>query len=420
MFLHSIRSSLLALASALILVACGGGNSSSAPPPPEGGIKLANGDGQVTLSWNSTPGVEYWIFAAPNNPNLSLSNWLATSGSTYKLNVTSPFVVSGLSNGTPYSFFITGRINGGPGGAATPTVTATPRLAGTEWTSGANINTGTKTGLTFGSYVDTATNTFQYRYIAVGNDGRMFSASKIDTWTAITPLVSTNLNSATYGFSKFMAVGDVGKIIYSTDTKTWTQATSNSVQNLNAVVSNGSLAVAVGHNGTILTSKDAITWTAATTVPTSAHLYGVTYTSSATWIAVGAGGTLLTSTDGATWIAQVTGSTADLKAVGSLVSSVNGTITYTYVAAGQNGTILKSNDLTAWTVQSSNTTANFNDMSSLGQFLLVGSNGTILTSIDGVTWARQTTNVSTELTSILKAENQYLSVNASGGILYSQ
>jgi hypothetical protein len=420
MFLHSIRTSLLALASALILVACGGGGSSSAPPPPEGGISLANGDGQVTLSWTATPGVEYWIFAAPNNPNLGLNNWLATTGSTYRLKVTSPFVVTGLSNGTPYSFFITGRINGGAGGAATPTVTATPRLAGTEWTSVANINTGTKTGLTYGSYVDTATNTLQYRYVAVGNGGRMLSATKIDAWTSLTPLVSNNLNAATFGFAKFIAVGEVGKIIYSTDTQTWTQATSNSAQNFNAVVANGSLAVAVGDNGTIMTSKDAITWTAATTVPSSAHLYGLTYTASGTWMAVGAAGTILTSTDGATWTSQASGSTASLKAVGSLSSTLNGTTTYTYVVAGQNGTILKSNDMLAWTVQSANTTANFNDMSSLGQFMLVGSNGTVLTSLDGVTWTRQSTNVSTELTTILKAENQYVVVNTAGGILNSK
>ncbi|MEY4448429.1 MAG: Ycf48-like protein [Pseudomonadota bacterium] len=421
MFLHSIRSSLLAMASALILVACGGGGgSSSAPPPPAGGITLTNGDGQVTLSWQSTPGVDYWIFAAPNNPNLNLSNWLATTGSTYRLNVTSPFVVTGLSNGTPYSFFITGRVNGEGGGEATPTVTATPRLAGAEWLSGASLNTGTKTGMTYGSYADTATNTVQYRYVAVGNGGRMLRASKIDTWTPITPLISSNLNAATFGFAKFIAVGDAGKIIYSTDTQTWTQATSNSAQNFNAVVANGSLAVAVGNNGTIMTSKDAITWTAATTVPSSAHLYGLTYTVSGSWMAVGAGGTLLTSTDGTTWTAQATGTTADLKAVGALASTVNSTTTYTYVVAGQNGTILKSNDLLAWTAQNSNTMANFNDMSSLGQFLLVGSGGTVLTSLDGATWTRQTTNVSSELTSILKAENQYLTVNANGEILYSK
>ena len=142
----------------------------------------------------------------------------------------------------------------------------------------------------------------------------MLRASTIDAWTAITPVVSTNLNGSTFGFAKFIAAGDAGQVIYSTDTQTWVKATSITAQNLNAISNNGIIAIAVGNNGTIITSKDAITWTAATTVPTSAHLYGVAYTTADTWIAVGAGGTLLTSTDGATWKAQSSNTTADLKA----------------------------------------------------------------------------------------------------------
>ena len=222
---------------------------------------MVAGDSQVTVSWKETPGVEYWIFAAPNNPNVSLSTWLATTGSTYRLKVTSPFVVTGLTNGTPYSFFMTGRINSGPGGAATPTVTATPRLAGTTWTAGTSLNTGTKTGMTYGSYVETATNTTKLAYLAVGNGGRLLTASSIDTWTALTPLVTTDLNAAEFGFAKFVAAGAAGKVIYSSDTKTWTQAASVTTQNLNAMAINGSLAVAVGDNGTIITSADGITWT---------------------------------------------------------------------------------------------------------------------------------------------------------------
>ena len=96
MSLHSIRAYLLLMASALLMAACGGHSTSPTPPPPVGGLSVVPGDSQVTVSWKETPGVEYWIFAAPNNPNLSLSNWLATSGSTYRLKVTSPYVVSGL------------------------------------------------------------------------------------------------------------------------------------------------------------------------------------------------------------------------------------------------------------------------------------------------------------------------------------
>ena len=204
MSLHSIRVSLLALASAMILLACGGGESSSAPPPPVGGLSVVAGENQVTLSWTETPGVDYWIFSAQDKPTLNLSNWLTSTGSSYRLNVKSPFVITGLVNGTPYSFFLTGRFNKGPGGDATPTVTATPRLAGIEWTSGVNVNTGNHTGLSFGRYIDTATNTSLSTYLAVGNGGRMFKASTTDTWTAITPVLTTNLNGATFSFSKFI------------------------------------------------------------------------------------------------------------------------------------------------------------------------------------------------------------------------
>ena len=419
MSLHSIRISLLALASAIILAACGG-NSSSIPAPPEGGIVATAGDSQITISWKERPGVEDWLFAAPNTPNLSLNSWLATAGSTSKLKITSPYVVTGLSNGTPYSFFITSRISNGPGSEATPTVTATPRLAGIDWTSGVNLNTGTQTGLSFGSYVDTASNTFKYVYLAVGNGGRMLRASTIDAWTAITPVVSTNLNGSTFGFAKFIAAGDAGQVIYSTDTQTWVKATSITAQNLNAISNNGIIAIAVGNNGTIITSKDAITWTAATTVPTSAHLYGVAYTTADTWIAVGAGGALLTSTDGATWKAQSSNTTADLKAVGALASYVNNTATYTFVVVGSNGTILSSSDAITWVTRSSSTTANLNDLSSLNQFTAVGANGSILTSQDGVTWTSKNSNTTAELKTVLRSENQYIAVNSSGGIIYSK
>jgi hypothetical protein len=419
MSLHSIRVSLLALASAMILLACGG-SSSSAPPPPEGGLTVVAGDSQITLSWKETPGVEYWVFSAPNQPALSLSNWLASSGSSYSLNVKSPFVVSGLTNGTPYAFFITGRTNQGAGGDASPTVIATPRLAGAEWATGANVNTGNQTGLSFGSYIEAATNTIQYAYLAVGNGGRMFKASTIDKWTAITPALSTNLNSATFAFAKFMAAGDAGQIIYSSDTLTWTQATSGTAQNLNAIETNGTLAVAVGNNGTIITSKDGIAWTAATTVPTTAHLYGVTATVSGTWIAVGANGNILTSSDGAIWTAQTSNSSADLKAAGALASIVDNATAYTYVVIGANGTVLSSSDAITWTSRSAGTLVNLNHLSSGNQFVAVGANGTILTSIDGIAWTPQASKTSTELRTILRAESQLIVVDSLGNIINSK
>ena len=420
MSLHSIRAYLLVLTSALLLAACGGSSTPSTPAPPVGGLSVVAGDSQVTVSWKETPGVEYWIFAAPNISNLSINNWLATSGSTYRLKVTSPYVVTGLTNGTPYSFFMTGRTNSGPGGDATPTVAATPRLAGSEWVSSSTVNTGTPTGLTYGSYLDIASNTVLNTYLAVGNGGKMFRAADFNTWTAITPVINVNLHAAEYSFTKFIAVGEGGTILYSTDSKIWTPSTKITLQNLNAIATNGSLAIAVGDNGAIVTSKNAITWTVATSVPTSSHLYGISYTSAGNWLAVGAGGTILTSGDGLTWTAQKSGSSADLKGVGSMTNFTNNVTSYQFIVVGANGTILSSPDAISWTAQSANTTANFNALSASNQFLAVGSDGTVVISLDGITWKPQASKTTANLTHLLRAQNMYIAVSNLGGIFYSK
>ena len=420
MSLHSIRAYLLVLASALLLAACGGSSTPSTPAPPVGGLSVVAGDSQVTVSWKETPGVEYWIFAAPNSPNLSLNNWLATAGSTYRLKVTSPYVVTGLTNGTPYSFFMTGRTNTGPGGDATPTVAATPRLAGSDWASSSTLNTGTPTGLTYGSYLDIASNTVLYTYLAVGNGGKMFRAADFNTWTAITPVVNVNLHAAEYSFAKFIAVGAGGTTLYSTDSKIWTQSTKITPQNLNAIAANGSLAIAVGDSGAIVTSKDAITWTVATSVPSTSNLYGISYTSAGNWVAVGAGGTILTSGDGLTWTAQKSGSSADLKGVGSMTNFTNNVTSYQFVVVGANGTILSSPDAVSWTAQSANTKANLNALSTTNQFLAVGSEGTVLISMDGITWKSQASQTTANLTNLLRAQNMYIAVSNTGSIIYSK
>jgi photosystem II stability/assembly factor-like uncharacterized protein len=421
--LHTIRVSLLALATALILAACGGGGDSTKPEPPVGGITIVEGDSQATLTWVETPGVEYWIFAAPNSPNLTLSNWLATSGSTYRLKVTSPYVVTGLTNGTPYSFFLTGRINKGPGSDATPTKTATPRLAGVTWETVASLSTASKTNLASVAYLDTSTNIYGYKYVGASTGGRLLTTSQIGgTWTAAVSNITTDINAVEYLISKFVALGAAGKIISSADSTSWTLSTNTNTENLNALTSNGTLMVAVGDNGTILTSTDASKWTAATSVPAGTpHLYSVSYSNK--WIAVGANGTLLKSDDGQTWTTAVqTPATSNhLRAIATTSTNLNGVTTYTYLAVGDNGTIVRSINGTDWTVQSpSPTSANLNAVAGVNQFLAVGNSGVILTSTDGLIWTSQTLNPAVNLKTLLRADNQYIAVTDTGVIYTSK
>ena len=279
-FLSRRRLVVGALLGSVILAGCGGKGSSA--NAPTGGITVTPGDTQVTITWQQDAGVEYWLWYAPGSTiNPSDSN---TPGIRYHINIGSPYVVTGLTNGTQYAFALNGRINGGKGGDYAYGTT-TPRLAGTTWTAVTNL-TADMRGLAYGttSTVTTAT------YVAAGTAGAAFSSTDGHTWTALTnPAGSANVNAMTVGLSTFIAVGDGGAIYYSTDLSTWTQATSNTTNRLTAVATSGSVAVAVGESGTIRYSTSAGTWTTAASVPTGiGHLYGISYTPSGLWIAVGA------------------------------------------------------------------------------------------------------------------------------------
>jgi len=123
MSLTSLRLKITALFLATFLAACGGGGGSA--PPPTGGITATAGDGQVTITWVADAGVDYWLMYALTATAIDMKSppgnhaWI-TSG------VTSPLVITGLANGVTYSFAMNGRTSGGPGGAQTPSVSATP------------------------------------------------------------------------------------------------------------------------------------------------------------------------------------------------------------------------------------------------------------------------------------------------------
>lgn len=115
------------LLAAVLTASCGGGGS-SAPAPT--GLAVVAGDTLVTLTWDMVGDVEYWMFDGPSNvvpsSTANMSNWIGLPGGAAVAKVTSPLVVSSLTNGVSYTFSINGRIKGGPGGPGATPVTATP------------------------------------------------------------------------------------------------------------------------------------------------------------------------------------------------------------------------------------------------------------------------------------------------------
>jgi len=404
----SLRITKLLIAVVLASLSLAGclSNGSSAPPPA-GGLTLAPGDGQITVSWNATPGVEYWLFYAPAS-SISTTNWVNVAGSRALTGVNSPFALTGLTNGVTYSLTLNARTGGGPGGTGTPSVSAVPRLAGNAWLAGPPLGSGDLRGVMIG-----------VSHVAVGLGGTMYSSSDGKAWTALTPVSGMDLYAATYGNGMYLAGGAGGTLLYSADAITWTAQPSGTVNPLYALASNhSSLNVAVGAHGTILASADGKTWSVAANSATTKDLYGVVYCTygSGLWVAVGAGGTILTSTDASNWQVVASGTTADLKSVAYGPTAGPGA----FVAVGGAGALVTSPEGVNWTRQPAPTTATLNAVIYGTQFVAVGTGGTVFTSIDGIAWAAQASGSASDLNAIDHAAYSYSVVGAGGANLYSQ
>lgn len=422
--LNSLRAMVLpVLLTTGLLTSCGGSGS---PAPAPSGLAVQVAESTATISWNVADGVEYWLFYAPTSvapaDTSDMSVWIRTAAARTVVHVNSPYVLSGLPNGSSYSFTVNGRVNGGPGGPGATPVTATPKLAGSNWSVGSNSAAGGQ---------DLRAITRGTVFVAGGAGGAIASSADGITWSTLSAATSNNLNAAWF-YTTYKLVGDNGTVVTSTDAITWTPRTSATTQHLYGIAANGTnLNVAVGANGTVITSADGATW-AAQASGTTRDLYAVTYSSfnGGLWVAVGAGGTIVKSTDAVTWTAVASNTTADLRGVangiGSTVTAATATTTTTtfalaFTAVGAAGTVVSSADGTTWVAQSVAGGSNLNAVSFGGQFVAVGNAGSIFTSTNGTTWAAVAPAPTTQnLLAIARGTLTYAAVGAGGVNLLSK
>lgn len=363
------------IAAAALLLSCGG-SQDKAPDNAPTGLAVQAGDTSVVVTWDQQPGLTYWIFSAAA-PSITRDNYREFPAARITQPATSPQLITGLTNGTTYSFLINATENGSAAGPSTASIAAVPRLAGSTWTLGtalpADINA-----------ISIATG----GYVAVGAGGMLYTReAKIGAaWVAGTSGVSTALNgAATLGVS--IVVGDGGVILTSTDAKTWTARTSGTTARLNGVVAGLGTFLAVGDNGTILRSTDGTTWNPVSSGTTS-NLNSIAVVNGAL-VAVGAGGTLLSSSDaGLTWTARNSGVTANLR------SAAYGS---RYVVVGDAGTVITSTDLASWTAQVAPTPRALRRVVYSTRLVAVGDGGTVLLSADGLSWTSATSGTTADL-----------------------
>ena len=412
----------------LLLNGCSFDNGSSAAPPSN--LTATAGDGKVKVEWTASSGVEYWLFSA-TDAALSAFTWTGLPNAQVAINASSPFYLCGLPNGVPFYFAVNGRINGGPGGASSATVSGTPRFAGAV---GTWVAAATSANDLFGAgYVSLTTCSNPTisaagSFAAVGANGAIFTTLATTdgltpiNWTSRTVIggFTTHLN-AVAGYAanqnnpaspglRWVAVGDGGATVTSTDGINWSvgtpynssSAANPSNQALRSVIQIGGAFLAVGDAGVILSSTDGITWTARTSNTTN-NLRSITY-GNGIYVAVGDNGTIRISADSITWVTPATPTLTDtLRQVSTVLA--------TFVAVGDNGTIMTSIDQgNTWFKQTTTLgTPNFVGIASNGvtyanstagiipvlQFLALDNNGNYYTSSDGISWT--TAGISTNL-----------------------
>lgn len=393
------------------LSGCGSEGSSANPP---GDLAVSAGDGRVTLTWTMEPGVEYWVYYAPAD-TITVDTWASIPDSQALMKVSSPLAISGLTNGTTYAFTMDARVDEGPRGDGTPSISAVPRLAGSAWTAGTGLGTVDLYGVTYG-VVDSTD-----RFVAVGASGTIATSTDAATWTVLSPAITTkDLRAVAYGGSHYVAAGADGTLLHSTDTATWTLQTSPTTVDMRALASNGSsYFVGVGANGVIIySSNNGEEWSLADSGITT-DLTGVGY-GGGRFVAVGKGGVLLTSSDGKTWTGQSSGTTADLSSVAYGVDASASDTTLRYVVVGANGTVITSTDATTWTGSTSLGTDDLNAVTYATEFVAVGQGGKVYTSTTGTTWTAQTAGTSADLNGLWHTSYSYVAVGASGTSLLSK
>ena len=395
----------------LILGGCLGGQfdlGSSANPPTD--VKLVAGDSSITVTWTMAPNVEYWIFSAPAD-TISTDGWARLIGAQAAIDAKSPQVVTGLANGIKYSFTVNGRVDGGPGGVGSTSISAVPRIAGAQWSVGSPLANDLR-GVAFGAL-----------FVAVGANGALYSSPDFNAWTPVAwtpqknPLAALpDLNAVNYGIAGYLAAGSGGTLLLSSDAITWTAQTSGTANNLYALAtSGGSLLLAAGANGTIISSADGKTWVTVNS-GTTQDLFGLTY-GNGNFVAVGANGTVLTSIDGTTWNAVASNTSTRLNSVSYGVNAT--TAVATFVAVGDGGTLITSIDGATWTVQTPITSVNLASVTYGRLFVAVGDKGALFTSTDGSTWQAIVSGTVNDLKSVARSATNYSAVGMRGTNLSS-
>lgn len=417
MLLHKV---LACLSLASVLVACGGNGHSAAPPTD---LKVQTGDTQAVLSWTAVPGVEYWVWSAPDS-KMTTQNCILIKGCNILTKAVPPYTVTGLTNGTLYAFTVNARTDSGPGGPGASQVTATPRLAAQTWSGMNPVANASIRGAVAGKTTNASTGVTTGLLVAVGDNGSVLSSPDGSTWTAQSSGTSLQLRDVTYAYSKFYAVGQAGTLLSSKDGMSWSAVSLTSTQDLESIAFNGTRLVAVGKNGTLLTTLNGTDWSLVS-AGIAQDLLAAVYSPAGYWIATGTASAVYKSADGLSWapVSAATSGAWRSAAVLSQSSTINGVVSTVYRLAlvSSTGETATSLDGVNWTTSATSASGGLNKVvSGAEQFVAVGSAGRVLTSLDGTQWVVRESNTTQNLYALARYSNVYYALGDQGVGIFSK
>lgn len=230
------------------------------------------------------------------------------------------------------------------------------------------------------------------------------------------------LQSVTFDNGIFVAVGEQGSVFTSADGKMWTKRNLSVSADLHSITAGNGLFVAVGASpfpvrftqSVVVVSSDGANWTSLNSGFTE-WLCAVTFRNGA-FVAAGGGGRILSSTDGWQWTSRRAGDFDTLCGI----ASGNGAL----VGVGEGGTIVTSSDGETWIERRTGTARSFYDLAygndtfvAVGAYVVnsaggVGSRSVIVRSTNGITWTSPVSTPAVELYSLTYGQGLFVAVGA--------
>lgn len=360
------------------------------------GVSATAGNAQATVS-----------FLAPaNNGGAVITSYIATSspGGFTATGAGSPLTVTGLNNGTPYTFTVSAVNSNGTSAASTPPSNSVtpqaPYFGPTTWTS-------IRYDATTRQMAGFANNGSTWHGITGGTGATLFrSTNNGAAWTTITDFGSSNTSGVQFGNNLWvvgLSGGASAGLNSSTDGTTWTNRVSGItvVSDHKLAYGNGVFLQGILNTGAVRRSTDGITWT--TSFLGVNHSAAVLKFGNNVWIAGLYNGAFSRSTDnGSTWGATVS-SNGFIRISGMTYG--NGI----WLAYSQNNARRSVDAGITWTtVAAANLSINSANITAIeygnGWFFITGQAGQSAVSTDGLTWTSITTlSLGTTFNSIIAA-----------------